>query len=131
MGGLHGRVLAAKDITREILAAFYEVFDTLGAGFLESVYAAALERELLQRGLGVAREVSVVVVYKGVEIVHQRIDFIVNDSVIVECKAGPVLHPSSRQQLRNYLRATGLEVGLVLHFGQRANFVRWYEPTNK
>ena len=59
------RALAAEDVTREILAAFFEVFNALGSGFLESVYSAALERELLLRGLRVAREVSVAVVYKG------------------------------------------------------------------
>ncbi len=121
MGVAPRRSLAAEHITREIISAFFEVFNALGAGFLESVYTAALERELLSRGLRVAREVSVAVVYKGFDVANQRIDLVVNDQVVVECKAGPVLHPSATHQLRNYLRATRLEVGLVLHFGNKPN----------
>lgn len=121
------RALAAEDITRIILAAFYEVFNTLGSGFLESVYSAALERELLLRGLRVEREVSVAVSYKGVEVAHQRLDLVANETVVVECKVGPTLHSQATHQLRNYLRATGMEVGLVLHFGNSPRFVRWFE----
>lgn len=116
------------DVTDQILAAFYEVHRALGFGFVESVYSAALERNLLARGLSVAREVAVNVHYDGAPIAFQRLDFVVNDLVVVELKATATLLPYAERQLLNYLRATNLEVGLLLHFGMKASFKRvvWF-----
>lgn len=124
MSVTHRRPLAEEALTRSIIGAFFEVFNHLGPGFVESVYVAALERELIARGHRVAREVSVRVFYKGEPIAWQRIDMLVDEKVIVEAKATPFLTLASRLQLRGYLRATRLEVGLLLHFGQRAEFFR-------
>jgi len=109
--------LIAEEITYSIIGASHEVYNHLGFGFLEHVYIKALERELIARGHRVAREVSVVVMYKGDELATQRMDMLIDDQVIVETKCGVRLDPSGPRQLYNYLRATRIEVGLLLHFG--------------
>jgi GxxExxY protein len=118
--------LTEQRLTRSIIGAFYEVYKQLGFGFLEHVYILALERELLARGHRVARELSVRVMYKGDLLCTQRIDMVVDDKVIVETKSTFHLHPSADRQLYSYLRASNLEVGLLLHFGRDAKFYRSY-----
>lgn len=116
------------EITRQILEAFFAVHKALGFGFVESVYAAALERRLRALGLDVAREKAIQVIFDGEPIAFQRLDFVVNDTVVVELKATATLMPYAERQLLNYLRATDLEVGLLLHFGPKAWFKRvvWF-----
>jgi GxxExxY protein len=92
--------------------------------FLEHIYKAALERELRARGHLVRREVYVLVIYKGEQIGRQRIDMIVDDRVIVEVKSTRLLSPEASRQLYNYLHATTINVGLLLHFGPKANYER-------
>jgi GxxExxY protein len=116
--------LIEETLTHSIIGAFYDVYNTLGFGFLEHVYIMALERELLKRGHRVVREVSVNVKYKGEELCTQRLDMVVDDTVVVETKATFDLHPAAQRQLYNYLRATNLEVGLLLYFGRRPEFYR-------
>jgi GxxExxY protein len=111
-------------LTHSVIGAFYEVHNNLGFGFLERFYVMALERELLQRGHRVAREVSVNVFYKGQELGSQRLDLIVNERLVIETKAASELHKSATRQLYNYLKATNLELGLLLHFGPEAKFYR-------
>ena len=118
--------LVAEPVTRAVIGAFFEVYNTLGFGFLEHVYVMALERELRGRGRQVAREVGVPVMYKGSELALQRLDIIVDDRVVVEVKSTYELHPVAKRQLYNYLRGTSLEVGLLLHFGPEAKFYRAY-----
>ena len=113
------------EITEQIIGAFYEVHRTLGFGFLESVYANALEHELRERGLTVKREVPVDVAYRGRIVGHHRIDILVNGLVVVEVKASRFLDPSADKQTLNYLRGTSLEVALLLHFGPRPAFRRF------
>jgi GxxExxY protein len=84
----------------------------------------ALERELLARGHRVAREVWARVSYKGEELGIQRIDMIVDEKVIIETKASSKLPEYAARQLFNYLRATNLEVGILLHSGPKASFHR-------
>jgi GxxExxY protein len=115
-------------LTCEIIGAFYEVYNHLGYGFLEHVYVHALERELKARGLRVGREVGVQVYYKGEPITTQRLDILVEDRVVVELKAGPELPKLTNRQVYSYLRATRLEVGLLLHFGPDARFYRIVKP---
>lgn len=109
--------LLYERLTHSVIGAFYEVYNALGHGWLEHVYTAALVHELRARGHRVAREVSVDVFYKGARIASQRLDMIVDDVLVVEIKSTEVLPPHARRQLVSYLRATRLEVGLVLHFG--------------
>jgi GxxExxY protein len=120
-----GRVILIHELlTRSVIGAFFEVYHTLGFGFLEHVYVAALTEELQNRGHKVRREVSVPVLYKGKELARHRLDMIVDDKVVIETKATETLHRGAVQQVTSYLRSTDLEVGLLLHFGPRPEFSR-------
>src|SRR5688572_28944668 len=116
--------LVEERLTHSIIGAFYDVYNALGFGFLELVYLSALERELRARGHAVGREVYVPVLYKGDEVARQRIDMVVDQRVVVEAKSTQDLHKSAKRQVYNYLRATRLEVGLLLHFGPEPSFYR-------
>jgi GxxExxY protein len=116
--------LVEERLTRSVIGAFFQVYNALGFGFLEHIYVMALERELLERGHRVAREVSIHVTYKGHVLGVQRIDMIVDDRLVVETKSTVELAKPAHRQLFNYLRATKLEVGLLLHFGLEARFYR-------
>jgi GxxExxY protein len=116
--------LLEERLTRSVIGAFFEVYNALGFGFLEHIYVMALERELIARGHRVAREVSIHVTYKGHVVAVQRIDMIVDEKVVVETKSSVELPKPAQRQLFNYLRATRLEVGLLLHFGLEPRFYR-------
>jgi GxxExxY protein len=118
-------------LTHSVIGAFFEVYNNLGFGFLERFYVTALQRELLRRGHRVAREVSVDVVYKNEKLGSQRLDLIVDERLVVETKAAWEINKSATRQLYNYLRATDLEVGLVLHFGPRPKFYRVICPSTE
>lgn len=79
--------LLDERLSGSVIGAFFEVYNTLGHGFLEHIYTAALERELAARGHRVAREVTVIVYYKGEELAQQRLDMLVDDRLIIEVKA--------------------------------------------
>ena len=111
-------------LTDSVIGAFFEVYNVLGFGFLEHLYSMALERELLARGHCVARESGVRVLYKGHELGTQRLDMIVDEKLVVEIKSTSQLHKAAPRQVYNYLRATNLEVGLLLHFGPEPVFFR-------
>jgi GxxExxY protein len=117
--------LFEEALTRRVIGAFYDVYNALGYGFLESVYKTALERELLERGLTVVREAGAEVRYKGAVVGVFRADLLVESRVVVELKACRRLDSAHPAQLMNYLRATDLEVGLLLHFGPRPAFQRF------
>jgi GxxExxY protein len=123
--------LTEETLTYSVIGGFYEVYNTMGFGFLEHPYAMALERELLARGHHVAREVGVCVMYKGAELCYQRLDMIVDHKLVVEIKSSYELHPAAIRQLYSYLHATNLEVGLLSHFGPEAKFFRVYSPNAK
>jgi len=116
--------LIEAPLTRSVIGAFFDVYNALGYGFLEHVYVLALERELLDRGHRVAREVGVRVMYRGTELAQQRIDMMVDERLIVETKSTQELHRAAERQVYNYLRATGFQVGLLLHFGPEPRFYR-------
>jgi GxxExxY protein len=117
--------LFEEALTRRIIGAFYDVYNALGYGFLESVYKTALEREIADRGLRVVREAGAEVRYKGTVVGVFRADLLVESRVVVELKACRRLEPAHPAQVVNYLRATDLEVGLLLHFGPRPAFQRF------
>lgn len=123
--------LQRPELTRGIIAAFYDVYNKLGYGFLESHYALALERTLRAAGRRVVREYAVRVYFNGEELGFHRLDLVVDETIVVEVKATQLLHPSARRQLLNYLRATNLEIGLLLHFGPDPKFFRLYVPKRK
>lgn len=116
--------LLESELTGEIIGAFYECYNELGFGFLESVYRRALTAELRKRGHRCLEEGLVEVAYKGAVVGAYRYDLLVDNRVLVEAKAGEVLGPTDKRQLLNYLRATRIEVGLLLHFGPEPRFLR-------
>ena len=116
--------LLEERLTHSVIGAFFEVYNTLGFGFLEHIYVMALERELIERKHRVAREVAVRVFYKGHELAEQRLDMIVDKKLVVEIKSTLDLHKSANRQVFNYLKSTNLEIGLLLHFGPEAHFYR-------
>lgn len=120
----HGRRLLHGEISHEILGAFFRVHSTLGHGFLESVYRRALAQEIRRRGLEVATEVPFTIAFTGETVGEYRADLVVAGKVIVECKAAEFLTAAAEAQLLNYLRASGIELGLLLNFGSRASFRR-------
>lgn len=116
--------LLEEPLTRSVIGAFYHVYNSLGFGFLEHVYSLALERELRKQGHRIIRERYVLVRYDGEPLTTQGLDMVVDDKLIVEIKSTWELHPSAERQLLNYLRATDLEVGILLHFGAKPGFHR-------
>lgn len=116
--------LIERETTDHVIGAFFEVYNGLGFGFLERIYADALEYELLAQSRRVRREVAIPVWYKGKQLSPQRVDMIVDDKVLLEIKSTHVLPPTAERQLLNYLRASTLEVGLLLHFGPQPRFHR-------
>ena len=112
-------------VTQQILASFFEVHRVLGFGFLETVYARALELEMRSRGLEVEREAVVEVFYKGRRVGYFRADALVERCVVLEIKSCPRIDASDEQQLLNCIRCSTLEVGLLLNFGRRATFRRF------
>jgi len=116
--------LLYEELTYAIISAFFEVYNTLGFGFLERIYVEALTRELRRRGHKVAREVYVHVFYKGDDLGTQKVDMIVDDKCIVEIKSTYHLHPAATRQVHSYLKSTHLDVGLLLHFRPEPKFYR-------
>ncbi|PLX76990.1 MAG: GxxExxY protein [Desulfuromonas sp.] len=110
-----------NQISREVVSSAIEVHRGLGGpGLLEDVYEEALAHELQLRGLNLKRQVFVPVFYKGKEIKKPLIlDLLVNDSVIIEVKAVEKHNPVYESQLLTYLRLSGLNLGLLVNFGQR------------
>ena len=106
-----------QELTQVIIQVFYEVYNELGHGFLESVYQEAMLMALRQKGMTVEAERPLPVWFRGGRIGDFRPDLIVGDAVVVELKAARALEPVHEAQLLNYLRASELEVGLLLNFG--------------
>jgi GxxExxY protein len=117
--------LKYKEITDIILRSFYEVYNELGTGFLESVYEKALYIVLTGYGTCVERQKNISVSFRGYIIGDFKADSIVNEKVIVEIKAVRTLDSAHEAQLINYLKATNVEVGLLLNFGEKLEFKRF------
>jgi len=113
-----------NDRTEQIIKAFYDVYNELGFGFLEKVYQNALYLELKSRGFTVVPQKQIKVHFKGYEVGEYYPDLIVDDMVIVELKAAEGIVEAFENQLINYLRATNIEVGLLLNFGKKPEFRR-------
>jgi GxxExxY protein len=111
-------------LTGEVIGAFFDVYNELRWGFLEGVYAGALEIELHDRGIGYRREAKLDVRYKGRVAGIYRADFLVERRVVLELKAGAMIGEPDKRQLLNYLRMTGMPLGLLLHFGPEPRVVR-------
>lgn len=111
-------------LTRTIIGVFFDVYNELGFGFLESVYREAMAIALRAVGLHVEKEFTVQARFRGRVVGGFKADIVVNGSVIVELKAARVLDQSHEAQTLNYLRAGILEVGLLLNFGPKPQFKR-------
>ncbi|HEU4993746.1 MAG TPA: GxxExxY protein [Gemmatimonadaceae bacterium] len=109
-------------MSRAIIGAFYGTYNELGFGFLEPIYGRGLEILLRDMGLDVRREYPIQIHFRGQVIGHHRCDMLVEGKVIVEIKGTEILPESSKRQLRNYLAALRLGLGMLLHFGPRANY---------
>ena len=113
-----------EEITDQIIKAFYKVYNTLGYGFLEKVYLNALYLELVEMGFKVEINKKVFVYYRGQIVGDYVSDMIVEDIIICELKANESLSEGNENQLINYLKATEMEVGLLLNFGRRPEIRR-------
>ncbi len=112
------------DLTEKIIGAFFKAYNALGYGFSEKVYEKALVLELAKLGLQVEQQKQIAVYYDGQVVGDYYADLVVNDAVIVELKAVQQLLAEHEAQLLNYLKATTIEVGLLLNFGPKPAFKR-------
>jgi GxxExxY protein len=124
--------LLHEDITDLVLKSFYKVYNTLGFGFLEKVYENALLVELEKVGLTCEQQKPINVHYGGAVVGKYFADIMVNNCLIIELKAAEKLCIEHEYQLINYLKATNIEVGLLLNFGKEPKFRRkFFENTQK
>jgi GxxExxY protein len=119
-----GAVIIEKELSHDIVGCFYAVHRELGYGFVEPIYVRALEIELRERGLRVDREYPIAVFFRGQQIGFHRIDMLVEQRVIVEIKSTERLAEAARRQLRSYVTAAGVDLGILLHFGPVPKFYR-------
>ena len=116
--------LKHRALTQKIIGVFYEVYNELGHGFLESVYEKAFEIALTSSGLPVLTQIEVPVWFRGKKVGDFSADMLVDKSVLLELKAGRALDRAHEAQLLNYLRATQIEVGMLFNFGLKPEFKR-------
>ncbi|HXG27685.1 MAG TPA: GxxExxY protein [Nevskiales bacterium] len=108
-----------SDLTGKIIGAAFAVHRSLGSGFLEKVYENAMFHQLRKSGLCVLQQAPVAVRYDGMVVGEYFADLLVEGRIICELKSGDNLTRAHEFQLVNYLRATGLNTGLLIHFGDR------------
>jgi GxxExxY protein len=117
--------------TKLIIRCFYNVYNALGYGFLEKVYENALMLELIDSGFNVKRQNAISVYYKGQMVGEYYSDLIVDDLILVELKSVETLAGAHRNQTINYLKASKLEVGLLMNFGETPTFERFLFTNDK
>lgn len=113
-----------RRLTEKIIRAFYKVYNVLGYGFLEKVCENAMMIELQKQGVAVVAQKNTVVYYDDKEIGNYFADLLAERCVIVELKAMKTICEEHEAQLLNYLRATRIEVGILLNFGKKPEFKR-------
>lgn len=116
--------LKHRELTQKIIGVFYEVYNELGHGFLESVYQKSLILALNETGLMVHSPVDIPVWFRGQQVGNFEGDVLVEKCVLLELKAAHTIHSSHQAQLLNYLRATDIEIGVLLNFGVKPEFKR-------
>ncbi|MDY0091197.1 MAG: GxxExxY protein [Candidatus Vecturithrix sp.] len=121
---MHNGNYLHSDVTERILGAFFTVYNTLGYGFLEKVYENAMMLELKKLNMQCEQQKPLTVYYDHVEVGVYYADIIVERKVIIELKAAERLSQQHECQLVNYLRATDIEVGLLLNFGPKPQHKR-------
>ncbi len=124
-----------EEVTRKIIGCAMKVHSTLGNGFQEVIYQRALAIEMEKQGLGFKREMEMPIIYEGIDIGTRRVDFFVEENIMVELKALIKLEDVHLAQAMNYCQAYGLPIGLLINFGARSlEFKRVYNvnhPENK
>lgn len=113
-----------QELTKTVIGCFYDVYNELGFGFLESVYENSLGIALRAVGLEVHQQIAIPVSFRGKLVGDFDADVMVNRLVLLELKSARAIEPSHLAQLRNYLKATEIEVGLLLNFGPKAELKR-------
>lgn len=113
-----------SEITERVIEAYYKVYNTLGYGFLEKVYENALAIELQKSGFSADKQKQIKVFYEQEKVGEYFADIIINDKVILEIKAEETICEEHEYQLINYLKATKIEVGLLLNFGKKPELKR-------
>ena len=113
-----------KELTEKIIKIFYRVYNNLGYGFLEKIYENAMMIEFKREGIFAVAQFAIKVFYEGEVIGEYYADILVDNKVIVEIKAAKHLVEENEAQLLNYLKATDIEVGLLLNFGIKPEFKR-------
>jgi GxxExxY protein len=116
--------LIHEELTEKVIGVFYDVYNALGHGFLESVYHNALVIALRDVGLAAEPRVPIPVFFREHLVGQFEADILVEEKVILELKAARELDPTHEAQLLNYLRATNIEVGLLMNFGPKPRFRR-------
>ncbi|MBC7652622.1 MAG: GxxExxY protein [Deinococcales bacterium] len=117
-------MLIHQEITDKILKSFYNVYNTLGYGFLEKIYENSLIIELSENGLTTLQQVAIPVYYHEKQVGNYFADLLVENKVVIELKACESIISEHEIQLLNYLKATNFEVGLLLNFGAKPEFKR-------
>ena len=116
--------LKHRELTQKIIGVFYEVYNELGHGFLESVYQKSLILALNEAGLKIHSPVDIPVWFRGRQVGDFEADVLVEECVLLELKSAHSIHASHQAQLLNYLRATDIEIGVILNFGVKPEFKR-------
>ena len=113
-----------RELSEQVISLFYETYNELGFGFLESVYESAFALRLEEVGIGVRRQHPIVVRFRGHVVGEFRADLLIEELLLVEIKSVQMLLQIHEAQLLNYLKATGIKVGLLCNFGPRPHFRR-------
>ena len=119
------RGLKHGELTERLIGIFFNLYNELGHGFLESVYEQAFSVVLAENNLFFQRQLALPVWFHGAQIAEFRADLLVDNKVLIELKTGRDIEPAWEKQLLNYLRATDIEVGLLFNFGPNAQFRRY------
>ncbi|MGI8733356.1 MAG: GxxExxY protein [Pyrinomonadaceae bacterium] len=128
----NGSALKHRELTQKVIGVFFEVYNELGHGFLESVYQRAFELALIAKGLAVCRKIEVPVWFRGEKIGDFEAAVLVESLLLLELKAVRCLDAAHEAQLLNYLRATDVEVGILFNFGVKPEFKRFaFENSRK
>ena len=120
-----------EELTGRIIKIFYKVYNTLGYGFIESVYHNAMILELVRNGIKVETEMPIAVHYEDKLVGTFSADLLVERKIILELKSTEGLNIAHEAQLTNYLRATEIELGFLFNFGRQAEFKRKYFSNEK
>ena len=113
-----------KELTYKIIGVFFDVYNELGHGFLESVYQRSLGLALETEGLKISNYVKIPVWFRGQCVGQFEGDMLVENAILLELKVARILDRAHQAQLLNYLRATDIEVGVLLNFGLKPEFKR-------